>query len=81
MEFPIITRLGGRDAVSDLLANRIKPNAVRMWHVRGRIPSDMQLLLMAEAERRGFPYTSDDFRLRPSDDAAQAVQAVNRAIS
>jgi RHH-type transcriptional regulator, rel operon repressor / antitoxin RelB len=65
MRFPIIEKLGGRDAVAKLLAGKVKANAVRMWHARGRIPSDAQLVLMEAADRRSIRYTASDFRAQP----------------
>ena len=62
MEFPIVEKLGGREAVAKLLAGKVKPNAVRMWHARGRIPSDAQLVLMEAADRESIRYTATDFR-------------------
>jgi predicted DNA-binding protein len=65
MEFPIIEKLGGREAVAKLLAGKVKADAVRMWHARGRIPSDAQLALMDAADRRSIRYTATDFRPQP----------------
>jgi RHH-type transcriptional regulator, rel operon repressor / antitoxin RelB len=62
MEFPIIEKLGGREAVARLLAGKVKSNAVRMWHARGRIPSDAQLALMEAADRENIRYSATDFR-------------------
>jgi predicted DNA-binding protein len=62
MEFPIIEKLGGREAVAKLLAGKVKADAVRMWHARGRIPSAAQLALMEAADRRSIRYTATDFR-------------------
>jgi predicted DNA-binding protein len=64
MEFPIIEKLGGREAVAKLLAGKVKPNAVRMWHARGRIPSEAQVALMEAADRESIRYTATDFRPR-----------------
>jgi hypothetical protein len=71
-EFPIIVRLGGRDAVAGILG--VKSNSVRMWTARGRIPQWHAQQLWAEAERRGIQCRPADFAL-----AQQRDEAINGA--
>ena len=73
-EFPIITKLGGRDAVLALLLAKgrkrkaqndkgpaLSAAAMRMWRQRGQMPSDVITLLMEIADESGLAYSADDF--------------------
>jgi hypothetical protein len=64
-EFPIVTKLGGRDAVFRVLhaaEQRVETiHALRMWVARDSIPGDAQRILMAEADRLGIKYSAIDF--------------------
>ena len=71
IEFPIVTKLGGRKAVFGRLKARgviSTERAIGMWSAdsRGRIPGDAARELMAWADEMAIPYSADDFR--PSSD-------------
>ena len=76
-EFPIIEKLGGRDAVLKRLRARgvdIKStDALRMWAQRGQIPGHAQQALMAIAEMDGIGYGAADFTVRDDDAGEQAA--------
>lgn len=62
--FPIVAKLGGRDAVVTALPELDFPvtrDQVRMWEARRRIPGDAQIALMRLAERRRLGFSSSDF--------------------
>jgi hypothetical protein len=64
--FPIIEKLGGREAVTALLIHLglVKnESAVRMWSspLRGVIPGDAARELMKAADNQNIPYQADDF--------------------
>ena len=66
--FPIIEKLGGREAVFDLLKGQpeVKVNSldtIRMWIQRGSIPGSAQRALMAAADEQRLPYSAQDFSL------------------
>lgn len=82
-EFPIIRRLGGRDASAEKLrqlGHEISRDGLRMWAARGSIPGDATRLLMRIADQERIAYGSADFELeeepaeaprnRPADEAA-----------
>lgn len=77
--FPIIERLGGREAALTKLkaaGHKIETvHAIRMWIARGSIPGDAQRLLMAECDRDGLTYTAADFELAeaPDDPSRQSA--------
>ena len=82
--FPIIEKLGGRDAVFGLLRDRpgvkVKTSdTIRMWIQRGSIPGPAQRALMAAADQRQVPYSAQDFVLlevpEPEEDAAAPEEA------
>lgn len=63
-EFPIFTKLGGKDAVFERLrdAGLVKtPDAVRMMESRGRISAECQKELMRMAEENRVGYSVSDF--------------------
>lgn len=65
--FPIIAKLGGRDAVSLALTAAGTPTTrdqVRMWEARGRIPGDSQVALMRLAEKNKIKFSAADFDSR-----------------
>lgn len=75
-EFPIFTKLGGKDAVFERLkdAGLVKtPDAVRMMESRGRISAECQKELMRMAEETGLAYTVNDFD--PHEVASQGTAA------
>lgn len=57
--FPILTKLGGRDAVVAALG--LTRDQVRMWEARSRIPGDAQVALMRMAEQNGVEFSAADF--------------------
>jgi hypothetical protein len=62
--FPIITKLGGIEAVYALLSDRISSSdTIRMWQSRSQIPSWAMRRLMEICESRGIRYSSVDFYL------------------
>lgn len=66
VEFPIIEKLGGRDAVFAHLRDKglvETPHAIRMWasKSRGVIPGDAARELMRWADERAIRYSADDF--------------------
>lgn len=66
-EFPIITKLGGRDAVYDHLSKALgiqTMDAMRMWRARGNISRAAMQELMRLAKERGIPCEADDFDLQ-----------------
>jgi hypothetical protein len=76
--FPIIDKLGGREAVLEALqrggSNIRSIHAIRMWSARGSIPGDAVAILMAEAERLGIKYSSVDFSAPdPEDQETEGV--------
>ena len=69
-EFPIIEKLGGRDAVftklqADVSGKQTTADALRMWTARRAIPGDAVVRLMKIAESDGVEYTAQDFILPP----------------
>lgn len=65
-EFPIITNLGGREAVQGKFVAHgvdVTLDAMRMWTVRKSIPGDAMRLLMAIAEEEEAEYSAADFEL------------------
>jgi hypothetical protein len=78
-EFPIIHKLGGRDAAVTALREqglRRGLDALRMWVARGGIPGDAQRALMRAAERRGIAYTAADFEVPEEAPCAAAPAAI-----
>jgi hypothetical protein len=74
LDFPILSKLGGQDAVHAELTKRghiIGRDAIRMWRQRGRIPGDAATALMAIAEEMSVGYSSQDFALAEIASAAQ----------
>lgn len=72
-EFPIIRKLGGRQAVTEKLHARghdIGFHALRMWVNRGTIPGDAVPHLMAIAEAERVDYGAKDFELASEPDEA-----------
>ena len=77
--FTIYTKLGGRDAVLDLIeksrSDRKSPRptefAEAAWRAKGALPGSIVTVLMEECERRGVPYSLADFRA-PRDQGAAA---------
>ncbi len=74
-DFPIIDKLGGRQAVFEYLRKQapdeIKTvDALRMWSSRGQIPGWAQPLLMAAADDARIRYTAADFQLPEPEPAA-----------
>lgn len=66
-DFPIIGKLGGRDAVVRQLKKRgheIGWDAVRMWAQRGTIPGDAARVLMRIAEEERIRFAAADFELQ-----------------
>lgn len=65
--FPIIEKLGGREAVFERLkeaGHAIQTSdAIRMWPVRGQIPGDATRRLMEFAETDKIEYRAEDFAL------------------
>lgn len=62
--FPIIAKLGGRDAVFaklQALGFRGTIHALRMWGVRRSIPGDAMVLLLRIAEDASVETCADDF--------------------
>lgn len=79
LTFPIIEKLGGREAVFGALTRQPDGpktiDALRMWAARGSIPGGAQRALMTEAESRGIAYTASDFEVvdlpdKPNGEAA-----------
>lgn len=65
-DFPIITKLGGRDAVYEHLrqvAGITTKATIRMWHQRRAIPPRQRLHLMELADSKGLSYVGSDFQL------------------
>lgn len=63
--FPIIEKLGGVQAAFELLQPGLKTaEAIYMWRRRKSIPGDAMRILMAAAEKRGIPYTANDFEIK-----------------
>lgn len=64
--FRIIQKLGGRKSAFEKIKAQgfdRSLDALRMWHARGRIPSDAITFLMKAADGEGVPYTAADFEL------------------
>jgi hypothetical protein len=60
--FPIITKLGGIEAVYELLSDKISSSdTIRMWQSRSQIPSWAMRRLMEICEKRDIPYRAIDF--------------------
>jgi plasmid stability protein len=81
-DFPIVEKLGGRDAVLAKLRmhgdKRSSVHAIRMWSQRrGVIPGDAAQRLMAIAEAEGIAYSAADFEL--AEKAAGPVTAATAA--
>jgi hypothetical protein len=79
-QFPIIAKLGGRDAVFGRLSEKglVKTHhAMRMWGSRGRgvIPGDCARELMRMADEKGVAYTAADFEQAEDEAAAPASAA------
>lgn len=76
--FTIYSKLGGRDAVLDLIekarADRKSPRptefAEAAWRAKGALPGSIVTVLMEECERRGIPYSLADFRAQREGQAA-----------
>jgi hypothetical protein len=68
VKFPILEKLGGRDAVYDYLREtagiRTKATII-MWHQRGLIPPGQRLNLMQMADNKGISYDRRDFEPTP----------------
>ena len=66
-DFPIINKLGGRNAAFVKLGEagdkRDTVGALRMWVSRGVIPGDAVVTLMEIAEAEDVSFASDDFRV------------------
>ena len=65
-EFPIITKLGGREVVFEKLRAGGGPttkDAIRMWSARGTIPGDACRELMALVDADDIEYSAADFQL------------------
>jgi len=77
MEFPIVSKLGGRERVFNRLVAaglRIRTvHAMRMWVRRGSIPGDAQNLMMQIAETDGVEYKASDFILPTSQHTPAAA--------
>jgi hypothetical protein len=72
--FPIIDKLGGRDAALDKLKAigfEATRDQMRMWETRRRLPGDAQLALMRLADREKIEYGADDFAASESASAAE----------
>jgi len=67
-DFPIIEKLGGREAAIRKLqaegVERVSPHAARMWVARGRLPGHVMQALMTIAERERVVFSSADFALQ-----------------
>jgi len=64
--FPIITKLGGVEAVYNLLDDHISSaDTIRMWQSRSQIPSWAMRRLMEICEQRGVTYKALAFSLHP----------------
>lgn len=77
--FPIINKLGGREAVFERLSGKglvRTRDAMRMWGSRNRgvIPGDCARELMRMADEQGIAYTAADFE-QAEDDAPVAATA------
>ena len=62
--FPIIEKLGGRDIAllrSQLIDPEVTRNRMRMWHDRGAISKEGQIILMKAAEHAKIAYVAADF--------------------
>ena len=76
--FPILEKLGGREAVVDALAAAGMPTTkdqVRMWETRKRIPGDAQVGLMRLAEGAGLSVSSADFEAAAEAESEQPAPA------
>lgn len=70
--FPIITKLGGKDAALEkikLQGFEKGDDAFRMWHARSRIPGDAVKLLMRAADQEAISYSANDFELEATEAA------------
>ncbi len=78
-DFPIIEKLGGREAVvkrlKDAGQRRVTKSAARMWLARGRLPGHISTALMALADAEGVAYTGADFTAPPQDDSGESRAA------
>ena len=66
-EFPIIVKLGGRDAVfADLKKMKVvnTPDALRMAATRGAMSGDLTRALMSLADERSLRYDASDFEVK-----------------
>ena len=83
-DFPIITKLGGRDAVFEYLRDKglvQTKRAIGMWSAdgRGTIPGDSARELLLWAEARNIPHEASDLVLgeiaesTPSEPAKDAA--------
>jgi hypothetical protein len=70
--FPIIEKLGGRQAALEALNKRLPIGrgprteyAIIKWGTNKEIPIRCRWALEREAEDRGIEWTPDDFRYRP----------------
>jgi hypothetical protein len=63
--FPIVTKLGGFEAVLKIIAKRtgrqLNPISVKNWQTAGKIPGHKMAVLIAEAEARGIRTSTKDF--------------------
>jgi len=72
-DFPIITKLGGRERVRELLAEAGRPRnhgTIKQWIWRRNIPGHVQRELMRIAAEHQVEVTYADFVITSSDDAA-----------
>lgn len=64
MAFPIEDKLGGMDAVLDVIekvrGKRPSSHSVRAWKLARKIPAINAMVLMAECQKRGIPFDLSD---------------------
>ena len=74
--FPIVQKLGGRDAVLEVLNKRLPRNTPRgvhtviKWKTNREIPIRCRWALEQECEERGMVVSHNDFMLPASDEVA-----------
>lgn len=71
-EFPIIDKLGGREAAAKRLAAaglKCTKHTLRMWVARGDMSADGIRFALQVAHEDGIEYGPDDFRLSASEAA------------
>jgi len=86
-EFPIITKLGGREQVFSLLRGleiATTPRTVDMWCKRGQISAEGMRALMRLAEEASIAVCANDFELPSLNDrdclkSSQPMEATMRA--